>query len=59
MSMTEERLLSDFAQQPVFDEGPLPKFCIAHHCTERGPKCDKCAYTAFCSSHRRKMEELA
>lgn len=45
----------EFEMQPVLD-GPLPKFCIAHHCTERGPKCDKCAYTAFSSSHRRRLE---
>lgn len=37
-------------------EGPLPGFCIAHHCTERGPKCDRCAYIAMSSSERRKME---
>lgn len=46
----------EFEMQPVLD-GPLPKFCIAHHCTERGPKCDKCAYTTFSSSHRRRLEE--
>lgn len=45
----------EFEMQPVLD-GPLPKFCIAHHCTERGPKCDRCAYTAFGSSHRRRLE---
>lgn len=37
-------------------EGPLPGFCIAHHCTERGPKCDRCAYIAMSSSERRKMK---
>lgn len=46
----------EFEMQPVLD-GPLPKFCIAHHCTERGPKCDKCVYTTFSSSHRRRLEE--
>lgn len=45
----------EFEMQPVLD-GPLPKFCIAHHCTERGQKCDKCAYTAFSCSHRRRLE---
>lgn len=53
MSMTEERLLSDFAQQPVSDEGPLPKFCIANHCTKRNKACAACAYTAMGSSWRR------
>lgn len=36
----------EFEMQPVLD-GQLPKFCIAHHCTERGPKCSSCAYTAM------------
>ena len=48
----------EFEMQPVLD-GQLPKFCIAHHCTERGPKCAKCAYTAFSSSHRRRLEGRA
>lgn len=55
--MTEERLLADFAQLPVSDEGPLPKFCIAHHCTKRNKACYKCAYTAFSSEERRRLEE--
>ena len=25
----------------------LPKFCIAHHCTQRSGACAKCAYTAM------------
>lgn len=56
LAMAGERYRKEFEMQPVLD-GPLPKFCIAHHCTERGPKCDKCAYTAFSSSHRRWLEE--
>lgn len=36
----------EFICEPVLD-GPLPDFCRAHHCTERGPKCDRCAYTAL------------
>ena len=46
---------NELEMQPVLD-GQLPKFCKSHHCTERGPKCDKCAYTAFSSSHRRRLE---
>ena len=53
---SEIKYIDELNPQPVLD-GPLPKFCIAHHCTERGPKCDKCAYTAFSSSHRRWLEE--
>lgn len=52
---SEIKYIDELNPQPVLD-GPLPKFCIAHHCTERGPKCDKCAYTAFSSSHRRRLE---
>lgn len=48
----------EYEMQPVLD-GPLPKYCKARHCTERGLKCDKCAYTAFSSSQRRKLEKLA
>ena len=55
LAMAGERYRKEFEMQPVLD-GPLPKFCIAHHCTERGPKCDRCAYTAFSSSHRRRLE---
>ena len=47
-----EKYIDELNPQPVLD-GPLPKFCKAHHCTERGPKCDKCAYTAMSSSWRR------
>lgn len=53
-----EKFIDELNPQPVLDR-QLPKFCIAHHCTERGPKCDKCAYTAFSSSHRRWLEALA
>jgi hypothetical protein len=53
----------DFAEKNngilVRYDGPLPAFCRSHHCTERGPKCDKCAYTAFSSSHRRWLEGKA
>lgn len=45
----------DYLQQPVLD-GPLPKFCIAHHCTKRNKACYKCAYTAMSSEERRKLE---
>lgn len=55
LAMAGERYRKEFEMEPVLDI-PLPKFCIAHHCTERGPKCDKCAYTAFSSSHRRRLE---
>lgn len=55
LSPAVHKYQKEFEMQPVLD-GPLPKFCIAHHCTERGPKCDKCAYTAFSSSHRRRLE---
>lgn len=57
LSPAVHKYQKEFEMQPVLD-GPLPKFCIAHHCTERGPKCDKCAYTAFSSSHRRRLEAL-
>jgi hypothetical protein len=50
-----EKFIDELNPQPVLDR-QLPKFCIAHHCTERGPKCDKCAYTAFSSSQRRWLE---
>lgn len=49
---SEIKYIDELNPQPVLDR-PLPKFCIAHHCTERGPKCDKCAYTAMGSSWRR------
>lgn len=50
-----EKFIDELNPQPVLDR-QLPKFCIAHHCTERGPKCDKCAYTAFSGSQRRWLE---
>lgn len=50
------KYIDELNLQPVLD-GPLPKFCIAHHCTKRSKACDKCAYTAFSSSHRRRLEE--
>lgn len=34
-------------------DGPLPAFCRSHHCTERGEKCAKCAYTAMGSMRRK------
>lgn len=40
------KYIDELNPQPVLD-GPLPKFCKAHHCTERGPQCAKCAYTAM------------
>lgn len=49
------KYIDELNSQPVLD-GPLPKFCIAHHCTKRSKACDKCAYTAFSSSHRRRLE---
>lgn len=49
------KYIDELNPQPVLD-GPLPKFCIAHHCTKRSKACDKCAYTAFSSSHRRWLE---
>lgn len=55
LSPSVHKYRKEFEMEPVLD-GPLPKFCIAHHCTKRGPKCDKCAYTAFSSSHRRRLE---
>lgn len=48
LAMAGERYRKEFEMEPVLNR-PLPKFCIANHCTERGPKCDKCAYTAFSS----------
>ena len=44
----------EFFGEPVLD-APLSEFCRSHHCTERGPKCDRCAYTAMGSSMRRKL----
>lgn len=41
----------EFFCEPVLD-GPLPDFCRAHHCTERGPKCARCAYTALGSMRK-------
>jgi len=41
----------EFFGEPVLD-APLSEFCRSHHCTERGPKCDRCAYTALSSSER-------
>lgn len=55
LSPAVHKYQKEFEMEPVLDE-PLPKFCKAHHCTERGPKCAKCAYTAFSSSHRRRLE---
>jgi hypothetical protein len=52
---SEIKYIDELNPQPVLD-GPLPNFCNNHHCTERGPKCDKCAYTAFSSSQRRWLE---
>ena len=37
---------AEYMQQVVMDN-ELPLFCKNHHCTSRGPKCDKCAYTAM------------
>lgn len=52
-----EKIYNDeYLQQPVLD-GQLPKFCIAHHCTERGPKCDKCAYTAMATHEKAKAND--
>ena len=51
LSPAVHKYQKEFEMQPVLD-GQLPKFCIAHHCTERGPKCDRCAYTALSSSER-------
>ena len=48
----------EFLCGPVL-KAPLSEFCKAHHCTERGPKCDRCAYTAMGSSMRRKLEDGA
>lgn len=42
----EETYKDKYMQQVVMDN-ELPLFCKNHHCTERGPKCDKCAYTAM------------
>lgn len=36
---------AEYMQQFVMDND-LPLFCKNHKCTSRGPKCDKCAYTA-------------
>ena len=46
LSPTVHEYQKEFEMQPVLD-GQLPKFCIAHHCTERRPQCAKCAYTAM------------
>lgn len=51
-----EKYIDELNPQPVLD-GPMPKFCIAHHCTERGPKCDKCAYTAMATHENAKENE--
>lgn len=45
----------EFEMQPVMD-GQLPKFCKAHHCTKRNKACATCAYTAFSSEERRRLE---
>lgn len=45
----------EFFCEPVLD-APLSEFCKSHHCTKRSEACDKCAYTAFSSSHRRRLE---
>ena len=50
-----EKFIYELNPQPVLDR-QLPKFCKAHYCTERGQKCDKCAYTAFSGSQRRWLE---
>lgn len=42
----KEKYEQELLQQPVMD-GELPLFCKNRHCTERGPQCDKCAYTAM------------
>lgn len=42
----EEKYKAELMQQPVLDN-ELPLFCKNHHCTERGPKCEKCAYNAM------------
>lgn len=42
----KEKYKKELLQQPVMD-GELPLFCKNHHCTERGPQCDKYAYTAI------------
>lgn len=55
----DKQQLDEFRKEmmgTIVSDKTLPKFCIAHHCTKRGPKCDKCAYTAFSSSHRRRLE---
>lgn len=42
----KEKYEQELLQQPVMD-GELPLFCKSQHCTERGPQCTKCAYTAM------------
>lgn len=51
-----EKYIDELNPQPVLD-WPMPKFCIAHHCTERGPKCDKCAYTAMATHEKAKAND--
>lgn len=42
----KEKYEQEFLQQLVMD-GELPLFCKNHHCTERGPQCARCSYTAL------------
>ena len=51
-----EKYIDELNPQPVLDR-QLPKFCKAHHCTERGPKCDKCAYTAMATHEKAKAND--
>lgn len=48
--MTRDELMAKYKQellqQPAMD-GELPLYCKNKRCTERGPKCAKCAYTAM------------
>lgn len=50
--MEPKKIREQLMSEPVLD-GPLPSFCVAHHCTERGEKCAKCAYTAMGSMRRK------
>lgn len=51
----DETYKDEYMQQVVMDN-ELPPFCKNHHCTERGPKRDKCAYTAFSYVERKRLE---
>lgn len=41
-----EDIIKALSAEPQLDTD-LPKFCIAHHCTQRSKACAKCAYTAM------------